>query len=298
MALPLDHLDLLDEPAATSTGAPRLIPLADIDEDPEQPRQQFDQDRLAGLAETIRQRGVLQAISVRPHPTLAGRWMLNYGARRLRASRLAGQADIPAFVDKAADDYDQVIENEQREGLTPLELALFVKKRLARRESQATIARLLGKSQAHITMVCAMIDPPDWLLAAYREGRCRGVSELYELRRLHESRPDAVRDLLARPEPVSRASMRSIKSECSKADSAAVAGSVGEGAKGEIGTVRPPRTAQPHVAALDALIQQAERLCGELASTLDRLELLAPDRVPALSRRVAAIASREAARRL
>jgi ParB family transcriptional regulator, chromosome partitioning protein len=294
MALPLDHLDLLDEPVATSTGAPRLIPLADIDEDPEQPRQEFDEGRLAGLADTIRQRGVLQAISVRSHPSAAGRWMLNYGARRLRASRLAGQADIPAFVDRAADDYAQVIENEQREGLTVLELALFVKKRLARGDSQATIARLLGKSPAHITMVCAMIDPPDWLLDAYRSGRCRGVSELYELRRLHESRPDAVRDLLARPETVSRASMRSIRSGRSAADRVAAADSASEGKAGEIGNASPAKTACSDVAAVDTLLQHAERLCGELASTLDRLEVLAPDRVPALSRRIAAMASREA----
>jgi ParB family chromosome partitioning protein len=292
MALPLDHLDLLDEPVAASTGAPRLIALADIDEDPEQPRQEFDEGRLAGLADTIRQRGVLQAISVRPHPEASGRWMLNYGARRLRASRLAGKADIPAFVDKAADDYVQVIENEQREGLTPLELALFVGKRLALGESQATIARLLGKSPAHITMVCAMIDPPDWLLDAYRSGRCRGVSELYELRRLHETRPDAVRDLLARPEPVSRAAMRSIKGGRSTTDRVAAADGADESRLGEVRNALPATAAGPGVAAVDALLQQAERLCGELAATLDRLEVFAPDRVPALSRRIARLASR------
>ena len=172
MALPLDHLDLLDEPVAPSAGLPLTLRLDEIDEDPLQPRREFDESKLAELAETIRQRGVLQAISVRPHPEAAGRWMLNYGARRLRASKLAGKTDIPVFIDQAADDYDQVIENEQREGLTPLELALFVKKRLACGDSQQEIARRLGKSKSHITMVCAMIDPPDWLLDAYRRGHC------------------------------------------------------------------------------------------------------------------------------
>jgi NTP pyrophosphatase (non-canonical NTP hydrolase) len=60
-------------------------------------------------------------ISVRPSLRQAGRWMPNFGARRLRASRMAGVAEIPAFIDTTADSYDQVIENEQREGLKPLD---------------------------------------------------------------------------------------------------------------------------------------------------------------------------------
>lgn len=51
----------------------------------------------------------------RPHATVPERWMLNFGARRLRASKLARQTTIPAFVDETADSYDQVIEKEQRE---------------------------------------------------------------------------------------------------------------------------------------------------------------------------------------
>ena len=54
--------------------------------------------------------------------------MLKFGARRLRASKLAGQMQIPAYVNETAASYDQVIENEQREGLKPLEPALFVQR--------------------------------------------------------------------------------------------------------------------------------------------------------------------------
>ena len=50
----------------------------------------------------------------------------NFGARRLRASKLAGLTEIPAFIDTTAENHDQVIGNEQREGLKPLEIALFV----------------------------------------------------------------------------------------------------------------------------------------------------------------------------
>jgi ParB family transcriptional regulator, chromosome partitioning protein len=73
--------------------------------------------------------------------------MFNYGARRLRASNLAGKAHIPSFVDQAADAYAQVIENEQREGLTPLELALFVKKRLDAGDTQQQIAQAWARAR-------------------------------------------------------------------------------------------------------------------------------------------------------
>ena len=192
MPLQLDDLAALDAPSPTSNGQPLLLPVEDIDEDPEQPRREFDANALQELAETIRQRGVRQAISVRPKLQASGRWVLNFGARRLRASRLAGLATIPAFVDASADSYDQVIENEQREGLKPLELALFVQKRLALGDKQADIAKNLGKSRQWVTLATALIEPPDWLLQAYRDCRCRGMNELYELRRLHGQHAEAV----------------------------------------------------------------------------------------------------------
>lgn len=144
MTLPLDDLDLLATAGDLLAGAPLQLKIDTIDEDPDQPRREFDPERLAELAETIRERGVRQAVSVRRHPAQPDRWMLNFGARRLRASKLAGKEEIPAFVDHTADSYDQVIENEQREGLKPLELALFVQRRLGNGESQADIAKRLG----------------------------------------------------------------------------------------------------------------------------------------------------------
>jgi ParB family chromosome partitioning protein len=140
--------------------------------------------------------------------------MLNFGARRLRASRLAGKETIPAFKDIAADSYAQVIENEQREGLRPLELAMFVKRELALGRSQSDIARLLGKSRTYITFVCAMIDPPDWLLEVYRSGKCRGVTELYELRRLHAADPVDVEHLVGQVKLVSRNEIDQLKTIC------------------------------------------------------------------------------------
>jgi ParB family chromosome partitioning protein len=195
MALQLDDLALLeieaDVAAGLKQGTPLILPIGSIDEDPAQPRREFDLVALQELADTIALRGVRQPVSVRPHPDAgqAGRWMLNFGARRLRASKLAGKLEIPAFVDVLADNYDQVIENEQREGLKPLELALFVQERLRCGETQADVARRLGKSRQYVTRVTALIEAPQWLLDAYRAGRCRGMNELYELRKLHAESP-------------------------------------------------------------------------------------------------------------
>lgn len=102
------------------------ILLADIDEDPDQPRKSFDQAELESMAESIKLKGVVQPIVVRP--PVDGRYMLAMGARRFRASKLAAVADIPAIVRAASeDDYAaQVIENQQRANLTNSELAAAV----------------------------------------------------------------------------------------------------------------------------------------------------------------------------
>jgi ParB family chromosome partitioning protein len=218
MPLQLDDLAALDAPSPTSAGQPLLLPVADIDEDPDQPRREFDANALQELSETIRERGVRQPISVRPNLQVSGRWVLNFGARRLRASKLAGLATIPAFVDTSADSYDQVIENEQREGLKPLELALFVQKRLALGDRQADIAKNLGKSRQWVTLATALIEPPEWLLQAYRDGRCRGMNELYELRRLHGQHADVVEAWTAQQrELITRERIAALRAEMSGA---------------------------------------------------------------------------------
>lgn len=216
MPLQLNDLTALDEPAPDASGRPMLLPLNGIDEDPEQPRHEFDANGLLELAATIRDRGVRQPISVRPSTQQPGRWVVNFGARRLRASKLAGLTEIPAFIDTTADNYDQVIENEQREGLKPLEIALFVQKRLARGDNQAEIARRLGKSRQYVTLATALIEPPDWLLDAYREGRCKGMTELYELRRLHGEHAEQIEAWASDGEPMTRERIATLKRELSQ----------------------------------------------------------------------------------
>ncbi len=213
MALQPDDLAALDGPLPGTSGLPLMLPLDSIDEDPDQPRREFDGNALQELAQTIRERGVRQPISVRPNLRQQGGWMLNFGARRLRAARLATLAEIPAFIDSTADDYDQVIENEQREGLRPLDLALFVQKRLAMGDNQAEIARRLGKSRQWVTFTTALIDPPDWLLDLYRQGKCRGMMELYELRPLHAENGSHVQAWMAGQDTITRNAVARLRVE-------------------------------------------------------------------------------------
>lgn len=250
MPLQLEDLAALDAPASGS-GVPRLLALELIDEDPEQPRQEFEEASLQALAETIRQRGVRQPVSVRPHPTQPGRWMLNFGARRLRATRLAGLSEIPAFVDQTADSYDQVIENEQREGLRPLELALFVQKRLRQGEKQVDVARRMGKSPQWLTLVTAMIDPPDWLLQIYRDGRCCGLNELYELRRLQGRHGERVVAWADGQPAITRDRLLALKAE--------LEGPVG-------GAAAPYEAASPPVSAAPATAGEQLAGAGQTAS--------------------------------
>ncbi|MDO8294413.1 MAG: ParB/RepB/Spo0J family partition protein [Gallionella sp.] len=198
MALDLSALE--EKPAAAAapagaaqpTGKPLDIPLADIEEDPDQPRKEFTPEAMQEMTDSIRARGVKTPVSVRTHPTKPGKWMLNYGARRYRGSVAAGRASIPAFVDESHDDYDQVIENIQRDDLKPMELAFFIKKRLDAGDQKKAIAKNLGKDGAIITQHLALIDPPACIEDAYSNGKCVSPKTLYELRGLHEKFPEQV----------------------------------------------------------------------------------------------------------
>jgi ParB family transcriptional regulator, chromosome partitioning protein len=215
MTLQLRDLAALDDAPTEGVGQPMSVAVGLIDEDPGQPRTEFDPQSLHELASTIADRGVCQPVSVRAHPDSPGRFMLNFGARRLRAARLAGKNEIPAFVADLGDGYAQVVENEQRDALKPMELALFVRRRIEAGESLAEIARRLGKTRGYLTFVTALIDAPEWLLQLYRSGKCQGMTELYELRRLHEARPQAVERWVQGRETISRSDLSAFKSEAS-----------------------------------------------------------------------------------
>ena len=138
--------------ATSSAPAILAIPVGQIERSPYQPRQYFDPETLEELAESIRQRGVLQPIVVRPR--LSGGYELIAGERRWRAAQLAGLKTIPSVRQDVSDREASaiaLIENIQREDLGALEEALGLER--IRKEfdlTQQEVAEVVGKSRASI----------------------------------------------------------------------------------------------------------------------------------------------------
>ncbi|MBK9308804.1 MAG: ParB/RepB/Spo0J family partition protein [Nitrospira sp.] len=194
-------------------GRPLQIPVKDIEEDPAQPRQEFDAASMDELEQSVRVHGVKTPISIRPHPTEQKRWILNFGARRLRASKAVGKTTIPAFIDRSHTDYQQVIENLQREDLKPRELAIFIKKKMDEGEKQAKIAEILGVNRSMVTNHLALIDMPACMEEIYATGKCVSAKTLYDLRNLHKDFPKEVEQWSGKAQDITRATVSALASE-------------------------------------------------------------------------------------
>lgn len=203
----LSALEVFDRPVAGSrapTGEPLHVPLNQIDQDPNQPRKEFSDDAMREMTASVSAKGVKSPVSVRSHPDQPGRFILNFGARRLRASIAAGRETIPAFIDEAHDDYDQVIENEQRENLTPMERALFIKRKLADGETAGKIAKKLGKPNNMVTEHMALIDMPACIEEVYTSGKSQSPKTVYDLRKLYDKHPEKVEAWCVEAEEITR----------------------------------------------------------------------------------------------
>jgi len=139
------------------------IPVDEISANPLQPRRQFAQASLEGLASSLKQHGLLQPVVVSRAP--GGGYHLIAGERRWRAARLAGLDRIPAVVREAAGDVDQLalalIENLQREDLTPIEEArAYHHLRSELGLSQEEIAARVGKERSTVANALRLLQLP------------------------------------------------------------------------------------------------------------------------------------------
>lgn len=149
-------------------------------EDPEQPRTEFDDDFLNWLAEDIKRKGVKSPISVRPEKN--GQYIINHGACRLRASKMAGKNTIPAFIDTDYDPYDQISENIKRKSLSARDIAKWIKKRILAGDSRQDVRKKLDVGNQYITNHLAILELPGEIMAmVYDTGVCREVRALSEL---------------------------------------------------------------------------------------------------------------------
>ena len=148
-----------------------FLPPKGIRSNPGQPRQVFDENGLSELADSIRQHGILQPLSVRRVGT---GYELVSGERRLRAALLAGLSEVPCIVmqmDARESGMAAMVENLQRQDLDFIEEALGIRHLLEEYQmSQEQAARLLGKSQSAVANKLRLLRHSDAVLAALRQG--------------------------------------------------------------------------------------------------------------------------------
>lgn len=197
--------------AEAEAGTPAQLPLDLIEEDPEQPRKDFNVQGLHELAESIRARGVKTPISVRKHPTLPDHYLINHGARRWRAAKTAGLAAIPAFVDADHELIDQIAENVQRENLTTRELIDAVASLMTDGMKQVEIAKRLGKSKAWVSKFANLRTLPAPIADALADDRCRDSDALVTLKACWNADDEATLRYLARAEDITASDAESFK---------------------------------------------------------------------------------------
>jgi ParB family chromosome partitioning protein len=176
-AATLDEPDFIDaEPAFDSVEGfvARLLPIDLIQRNPKQPRRHFDETELAELSDSIRTRGLLQPIVVRPAPDQPG-FEIVAGERRWRAAQMAGLHEIAAVIQDLNDVEVleiAIIENIQRVDLNALEEANGYQQLIDRfGRTQAEIADVVGKSRPHIANMLRLLSLPGEVQDMVREGR-------------------------------------------------------------------------------------------------------------------------------
>ena len=153
-------------------GQIREIPLEKIVADPDQPRRHFDEAKLRGLASSIAQTGLIHPVTVRPRD--GGKFELVHGERRYRAHLIAGLSTIRAEVRDLNDEevlQIQLVENLQRENLTPLEEAETFRRMVKDLGwTHREIGSKVGKSRTYVTNKLRLLALPSEVQKRLREG--------------------------------------------------------------------------------------------------------------------------------
>ena len=163
------------ETAATGMPAAELtIPLEKLRPNPDQPRRDFAEGELEELANSIRERGIIQPVVVRPDPLNPGDYQIVAGERRWRAAQRAQLHDVPAVVreldDRAVLEV-AIIENVQRSDLNPLEEAQGYTQLIEKFSyTQEELGKVVGKSRSHLSNMMRLLALPDQVQRLLRQG--------------------------------------------------------------------------------------------------------------------------------
>jgi ParB family chromosome partitioning protein len=186
--------DAGEEPTA-GRGAPRKAPIEFLRPNPHNPRKAFREDELDELAASIRERGVIQPVIVRPVPRIADAYEIIAGERRWRAAQRAGLHEIPIVVIDVGDREAlelAIVENVQRADLNALEEANgYAQLGADYKYSHADIARIVGKSRSHVANTLRLMGLPEHSRALLADGK---ITAGHARALLALADPDAVAD--------------------------------------------------------------------------------------------------------
>ncbi|HEU0118563.1 MAG TPA: ParB/RepB/Spo0J family partition protein [Alphaproteobacteria bacterium] len=162
-AKPIQPRAAQSAPVVEKAGS-RTMPLAWLQPGAYQPRRHFDEEALKGLADSIRERGILEPLLVRPVSEAKDAYEIIAGERRWRAAQIAGLHDVPVLVreisDREALEFG-LIENIQRQDLSPLEEAEGYQRLIEEfKYTQDTLAKIVGKSRPHIANMLRILTLP------------------------------------------------------------------------------------------------------------------------------------------
>jgi len=161
-------------PGGAQPGGAQTVPIEAIRPSPFQPRRRFAEEELEGLAQSIREKGIVQPLLVRPIVDSAADFELVAGERRWRAAQLVGLHEVPVVI-RSLGDLEALeialVENLQREDLSPLEEAEAYS-RLTREfgRSQAGLAEAVGKSRSHVANTLRLLGLPAPVRKSLEEG--------------------------------------------------------------------------------------------------------------------------------
>lgn len=160
---------------APAAQAQQALPIERLHSNPDQPRRDFPEAELNELAASIRQRGVIQPVVVRPDPEIAGDYQIVAGERRWRAAQRAQLHEIPVVI-RDIDDRTvlevAIIENVQRSDLNPIEEARGYSDLIDRFSyTQEEMADIVGKSRSHVANTMRLLTLPDQVQRLLRDGK-------------------------------------------------------------------------------------------------------------------------------
>lgn len=166
--------DSITAPPSPQTPGVRNLPVEMLEPSPYQPRGAMNLEALEELTASIRERGILQPLLVRPHPSLPGRYQIIAGERRWRASQAAGLHEVPALI-RELTDVDAMaaglVENLQRQDLNPIEEAEGFRRLLNEfGVSQELVGKAVGKSRVHVSNTLRLLTLPEVVRAELRKG--------------------------------------------------------------------------------------------------------------------------------